>query len=203
MSADLMPVADGSLRVRVVSTRGQSLLSGAGRLKACGPGLMTLLLDQPLPGLEPDDELFLAVLGGAAGITLASAIVVRIEAPWVLTVRLADEGVRVQGRAYFRVAAAWQAAIRETADGPWRTCQTRDVSAGGVLLDDATPAPLGDRHRLALYLPGGETLTLGVRLVRFAADGGRAYEFTSVLPATRALLLRETMAAERRARGCS
>jgi hypothetical protein len=202
MSAELMPLADGSLRVRVVSTRGSALLSAAGRLKALGPGLMTLLLDQPLPGLALDDELFLAVLRGSAGITLVPAVVVSIDAPWVLTVRLADEDVRVQGREYFRVAATWRVAICEAPGGPWRPCQTRDVSAGGVLLDDATPALLGTRHRLALYLPGGQTLTLSARLVRFAADGCRAYEFTSVLPTARALFLREMMAAERRARGC-
>jgi hypothetical protein len=112
---------------------------------------MTLLLDQPLPGLALDDELFLAVLGGAAGITLAPVVVVRVDAPWALTVRLADEGVRVQGRAYFRVAAAWSVAVHEVPGGLWRPCQTRDVSADGVLLDDATSAPVGARQ---LRIPG-------------------------------------------------
>ena len=130
---------------------------------------------------------FTAVVRGAAG------------GAGVLHLALTGEHERIQRREWARVQAVVPVSVAPLSGGaaPGRT-HTLDVSAGGLLLQDPWPLPVGADVRVAIAL-GGESdgVAAVARVVREAAPGRKAVRLLELVHGDEERLVRYVRERER------
>ena len=117
----------------------------------------------------------------------------------VLDLALTGEHERIQRREWARVQAVVPVSVSPLGAGvaPGRT-HTLDVSAGGLLLQDPWPLPVGADVRLAIALDGGsEGVAAVARVVREAAPGRKAVRLLELVHGDEERLVRYVRERER------